>query len=284
MKILFFTDLHDNSVYFEQLLSKIPSIEPDLIIVGGDFQTLLRSEMDQEQIIQSNNQSINGYIDKLQEIAQTLYVLGNHDCVNSHSSRNYLNMPRQLSNQLTIVPQSGASTTLPVNIDNQELRIGWNFWEGYPYGPTHDEDLTELKQFFHPNLESNTEVIKNMKQTERVPLPNNSKFNEEQQFQEVPKSQLLVVSHQGPYGSATACDVAYGLHFSSGSPQNEHYYLENEEDIALWLHGHTHYPKFQAAGKCVNPGTFIEGNYAVIELEEVNGRWAVQRLAFDKVQ
>ncbi|CAL6074680.1 Calcineurin-like_phosphoesterase superfamily domain-containing protein [Hexamita inflata] len=239
-----------------------------MIILGGDFMNFKTWELDSQEVIQENTSKIEDLVQCLLTIAPTYFVLGNHDCINANNSKHYLKQPMKLSEDLYLVPQSGSSSTILERSQNP-LEIDADFWEGYPYGPQITEELAEFRAFQESRLDQNT-LLLNQKQN--LPDLESCSYNRNQVFDlsSVPDTaKLFIVSHQGPYSSATACDDVYGFQFSSGSPNNQIFYQQNKHRIVRWLHGHTHQPINRENGKIVNPGKFVLGHCVLVDDDEV---------------
>lgn len=149
MKILFLTDIHEVGDQISQRVEAFRNVRPDLILVGGDFCLFTREEMDErsasfEQNLRKNEDTIAQTLRMLSEIAPTKFVLGNHDFVGKIKNPNYLTKPTKFQN-IIIVPQSGSSSTLLR--ENAEIERDKTFWEGYPFGPFADADLSQFTRF-----------------------------------------------------------------------------------------------------------------------------------------
>ena len=80
MKILFLTDIHSGYDRITNLLSFFKQLNPDLILVGGDFENRKFAAMNEPGAIEQNEKVVSDFISQLQHVTNKVYfVLGNHD-------------------------------------------------------------------------------------------------------------------------------------------------------------------------------------------------------------
>ena len=182
MKILFLTDVHETDSPILQHVEEFKKLQPDLILIGGDFSLFTREEMDPnspsfEQNLQKNEETISKILKMLSDIAPTKFVLGNHDFVGKVENAGYITEPTKFGD-LIIVPQSGSSSTLLQT--NAKIERDKTFWEGYPFGPFADEDLAQFVQLQERSLKQNSERIKNEETELEAPCDLRDTYNNRQ--------------------------------------------------------------------------------------------------------
>eukprot|EP00703_Trepomonas_sp_PC1_P005598 JAP91008.1 Calcineurin-like phosphoesterase superfamily domain-containing protein [Trepomonas sp. PC1] len=267
MRILFITDIHEAELLFEKL-GEFQQMRPDIIILGGDFQSQTTIDLQSAENQQKNTDFVLKVCDFLSQICPVKCILGNHD--HQDQMHKYRFSEDFSFMGYRFLTQCGSSSTLPENTTQKEnMNIGYTFWDGHPFGPRLDsEQWEEFERFQRDGYDHRTKEIENMKPGQFLDRDCTQTYNRNQDLGTL-HEKVIVVTHQGPYCSATTCDVCYGLQFSSGSPQNQLFYERNKENIILWLHGHTHYPRYVQCEKIVNPGAFARGgNVALVDVAD----------------
>ena len=97
-----------------------------------------------------------------------------------------------------------------------------------------------------------------------------------------PDNQLLVMTHDGPKGSATTQDktskFTEGI-ISFGSTHLAEFLRDNQERVVVNVHGHAH--EGTALDKIlrvrvINPGSLMFGEYGLLRLERnLENRWKI---------
>ncbi|EGC33782.1 hypothetical protein DICPUDRAFT_154099 [Dictyostelium purpureum] len=244
----------------------------DLIICSGDvcnFDPVDSEDLLKVSACEGEMSNIYTYLHNIHK--NIIYIPGNHDAkttllfpkggsppkLTTHSNNIHKNSYR-LDDDLVLV---GLGGSLP-SIRNNE-----NHWAGYPY-QTEQEVETDLTETFEASKQQQTINSKS-------PLKTNDK--------------IVLLTHMGPYNSSTTIDQieCKDAEIYSGSKSINKFILENQSQIFLNIHGHTHHATGMArVGKTyvVNPGSVRSGHYVILTLEKYCGQlWRTKSTEFFKL-
>ncbi|KAK5580044.1 hypothetical protein RB653_000057 [Dictyostelium firmibasis] len=282
INILIVSDIHLSFSNIKKLGEKINNKKIDLIICGGDICNFDPVNSDDLVKVKECEKEMIDIFKVLHEIVPTvdiLYVPGNHDakttllfegCENQDEEKksiDYSKPPKltdrsynihksnfRLDDDLVLV---GLGGSLPSYCDNKP------HWAGYPYDCI--------------NEDGEKQVLSDLNQS----LKHKDTINS--------KDKIILLTHMGPYNCYTTIDQI-DLSISpiySGSKSIENIIKENQQQIFLNIHGHTHHSTGLAkVGKTYvcNPGSLRSGHYVILKVEKFcNQLWRLKSTKFYKL-
>lgn len=238
MKILVLSDIHGEVENLNKLDNEFKTA--DLVLFGGDFARF--NELDTGKPV------LNALVKKHDSIYA---VLGNCD------SPDFLEEleKEDISVQGTLVSAQG----LAIIGSGGALK----FTGATPNERTEEELLSDLRyvaeaSFYTDNEELNTEELSD---------------NQEEAENGVSWDNLIVISHQPP--ADTKCDtITSGIHVGSKDLRK---FIETYKPLMV-VCGHIHESAgidFIEGTLVINPGSFAEGSYGLIEVQKQKGIWKV---------
>ena len=104
-----------------------------------------------------------------------------------------------------------------------------------------------------------------------------------------PNVQVIIMTHEGPFGSATAKEVMFeqgGTINWEGSPRLRELLIENKSRIICHIHGHTHDGAFTVnigspdkPMTVINPGSLTQSEFGELKLRvSPQGHWQISEL------
>ncbi|KAM9993460.1 hypothetical protein ACTFIZ_011423 [Dictyostelium cf. discoideum] len=276
INILIVSDIHLSFTNIKKLGEKINNKKIDLIICGGDvcnFDPVNSNDLEKVKECENEMTEIFKALHEIVPSVDILYVPGNHDSkttllfesnnlekskVPKLTERSY-NIHKsnfRLDDDLVLV---GLGGSLPSYCDNKP------YWTGYPYDYSNGADNDEKQ------------VLLDLNQS--------FKFNDTINS----KDKIILLTHMGPYNCYTTIDQI-DLSISpiySGSKSIENIIKENQQQIFLNIHGHTHHSTGLAkVGKTYvcNPGSLRSGHYVILKVEKFcNQLWRLKSTKFYKL-
>lgn len=280
LDILLVSDVHTNYIYLEKL--KEWQIENqrsfNYIVCLGDILSLNMPENETKECISKGESEISGIISFLESIClNVIYIGGNHDpktifnmnwlptltirSINLHGKH------MKLANDLYLVGLGGAIPTVESTYDPDDKEFflysdvtDKTKWDGYPY--YNDKDY-------------NSDLQRTMKITKEAIAESNS----------TPGIQFILLTHNGPfYSSTTICKHDKCIYMGSKSL---HYFLKENKDIFINIHGHTHKGKGMTnldEQTVINPGNLNNGHFSVMKLKRnFYMKWEIKNIEFIKL-
>ncbi|KAM9957622.1 hypothetical protein ACTFIW_012588 [Dictyostelium discoideum] len=275
INILIVSDIHLSFTNIKKLGEKINNKKIDLIICGGDvcnFDPVNCNDLEKVEECEKEMTEIFKALHEIVPSVDILYVPGNHDSKSTllfESNNLESKVPKltdrsynihkgnfRLDDDLVLV---GLGGSLPSYCDNKP------HWTGYPYDYSNGADNDEKQ------------VLLDLNQSFKFKDTINS------------KDKIILLTHMGPYNCYTTIDQI-DLSISpiySGSKSIENIIKENQQQIFLNIHGHTHHSTGLAkVGKTYvcNPGSLRSGHYVILKVEKFcNQLWRLKSTKFYKL-
>eukprot|EP00742_Colponemidia_sp_Colp-10_P001882 GILJ01002013.1.p1 GENE.GILJ01002013.1~~GILJ01002013.1.p1 ORF type:complete len:301 (-),score=11.35 GILJ01002013.1:609-1511(-) len=250
----------------------------DLIVAAGDLTNLQTSEQDLPQFVSNCEGEMTSVLSALERmLCRIVYVPGNHDPKttlsfdNNHvphltpHSRNIHNSVYRLDDDLVICGLGGS-----VDACRQD---GSPAWEGYPYEADSNYGRL-LRKLLTPSTNHALEYVG--RNCLAHPLPEHNVLT--------PSDKIIMLTHVGPYGSATTLDAhEAGLSpVESGSATQRQVISDYAGNMLVNIHGHTHYgaPTDEVDSvPVVNIGSLSFGHFTIMELaRSQDGAWKVSSI------
>ncbi len=266
MNVLLVSDIHLAMKNIEVIKDRLIDQQIHAVLLAGDICNLKGIDYVNEEVLDKASRNIADMIEKLSNIANSkkvYWIPGNHDPMSCFKGEDLggINIHKRVVKLADGLVIAGFGGAVPAFDDS-----GNEVWEGYPF--------ENEKQF----------------ELEFVPFLNNEILSSEYHG-----SQIILMSHVGPYESDTvkvrrkkepSSSKAYSFLYSGSSTLQHHLEKEElQERVLLNVHGHTHLAKGHTMLykiPVVNAGSLMEGNWAVINLKrnEKEGKsyWFVQNV------
>ena len=281
LKFLLVSDIHDNVTGLDLLLNKVKSKKYNYIFYLGDMVKMTPGQQNSSEHANIYEQRMTQYLEKLEQIAQVLYIPGNNEPFTIYeknapqltkTSRNIHNNYIKIKDDLYIMGIGGCVPILNGGkydknvIPFSTLNTSNVLQNGFPYN---------LPQFGTDNYRKSDEWfgndIKNI--IDKVKKDAGNK-----------QYQTILLSHNGPLYSWTNAQqqLGTGEHWLYLGSMELEKIIINDENLILDIHGHIHPSRgivTMIPNKIVvNPGAIINGFYGEITLKKVDNKWKVNSM------
>lgn len=276
LSILLVSDIHEDLNSLDELVNfcKKSSYVPDYIFNLGDIITIPDGQQDDPEIGAEKEKLITQILSKLEKISENvLYIPGNHDPKSLYSqeppqltekSKNLHMKNVKIGDNLLVLGLGGSISNVATDEkDYHKYKIAdYNniVWKGYPY--INDKDKPD---FFKCEELLNTDI--------------------EAAFNSLPQdnSQVILISHSGPFSSPSSTSIENNTVIYSGSISIDKLVLNNNNKIMSVCHGHTHRGKgYMKLGlsDIINPGALKFGDFGKMELnyDNINKEWRITKI------
>jgi Icc-related predicted phosphoesterase len=292
LKILLVSDIHKSLDYLEKLKEWQVANKQlfDYIFCTGDLLSLTYPNLEKNDVIAEAEADISSILSYLENMClNVIYIGGNHDPKSLFDSNDTptltiksINLHRKslkLANDLYLVGLGGAVPTIESNLKVADKKFtlfsdisNKVTFPGYPYNDNHDNpDYAKSDNLYGDDLNG---LFKHVSTT--VGEANTTKG-----------IKYILLTHNGPFYSTTSVGTFDGKCGYMGSKRLGEFLQQNNNDVFLNIHGHTH-PGYGLVNfnkySVVNPGALKAGNFAVLNLKRDSlDEWKIANVEFIKL-